>query len=252
VATAVKAKMIFAYMHEYESHFGDLSQVSRLEQRMCEFYPDDLGVRQFSLRFVTSAFDPTSVRPIISSQQTRPRIDFHPSIEASTSAVNSPQLKILDITAANSPKRPFPGDDFEDSQPRKLLRGESPLKGAAGRRMDQQKRQNLNGYPTSSLSQAHPAPPAPLPAQINFLLSIIPKASSYTDTRFDATKMVELIREVHLRPPGSIRPPEAQPPSWQPTYTPHQQTPAALPAFASTQAIGQPQYGGKWHPNFSR
>jgi cleavage stimulation factor subunit 3 len=246
-ATIGKAKPIFSYLHEYESHFGELSQVARLEQRMRDLYPEDLGLKQFSQRFVSSNFDPTSIRPIVSPQQFRPKGYIQPSIEVPESHPESPPSKLVDSAVTNSPKRPLPVEDFEEHSPRKLARGESPLKGAAGRRMDQQKRQNVNGYPSSSLSQVYVPPPAPLPGQINFLLSIIPKASTYVDARFDPVKMVELIRDVRLPPPGSLRQAEHQPsPTWPPPPQFQHQQPAMPTAFpAPGQIIGQPPYSGK-------
>lgn len=215
---------------------------------MRDLYPEDLGLKQFSQRFVSSNFDPTSISPIFSSQQVKPKPFIHPSIEVSAPSANSPALKLVDIAATNSPKRPFPAEDFDDISPRKVARGESPLKGAAGRRMDQQKRQNVNGYSSSSLSQVHPPPPPPLPGQINFLLSIIPKASAYVDTRFDAARMVELIRDVRLPTPGSLRQSEQppQPPTnWppQPQFQ-HQPPPMMHPGFIPG-GQGQPQYNSK-------
>src|SRR2546423_12843711 len=115
---------------------------------MRDLYPEALGLKQFSQRFVSSNFDPTSIRPIVSASQTRPKGYIQPSIEVSEPSPNSPAIKHVDTLATNSPKRPFPVEDFEDNTPRKMARGESPLKGAAGRRMDQQKRQNANGYPS--------------------------------------------------------------------------------------------------------
>ena len=213
---------------------------------MRDLYPDDFGLNQFSQRFVSSIFDPTSVRPIVSAQQTRPKPYAHPSIESAAPIVNSPNIRLADMLPTNSPKRPLPLEEFEETLPRKIARGESPLKGAAGRRMDQQKRQNVNGFAPSTLSQVHAPPPAPLPGQVNFLLSIIPKAASYTDTRFDAAKMVELMRDVRLPPPGSMRPPEPQAqPSWAPP--PHYQSQPGImqhPGFIPAgQSMGQPQYG---------
>ena len=247
-ATASKAKPIFEYLHEYESHFGELSQISRLEQRVHDLYPEDHDQKQFAQRFVSSNFDPTKVRPIISTQQVKPKPLLQPSIEGPASITHSPPLRLPETATTSSPKRPFPADDFEDNQPRKLARGESPLKGAAGRRMDQQKRQNLNGYPASSLSQVHAPPPPPLPGQINFLLSIIPKASTYVDARFDPVKMVELIRDVRLPQPGSLRQQEQQPPHWPPQFQHQQQAPTPHPGFMpGTAGMGQPQYTGKFH-----
>ena len=254
--TVVKAKPIFLFLHEYESHFGELSQVARLEKRMRELYPEDLELRHFAQRYVSSGFDPTTVRPIVSPQQVKTKTLIHRSVEGDTSAVDSPPMKLSETAATNSPKRPLPTEDFEDTQPRKVARGESPLKGAAGRRMDQQKRQNLNGHAPSSLSQVHLPPPPPLPGHIAFLLSIIPKASTYVDARFDPIKMVELLRDVRL-PPTAFRAPEATP-SWHqhqqpppPHFHPQAQSVMHSGMMPSGHGMGQPQYGGKQHLFFS-
>ena len=55
---------------------------------------------------------------------------------------NSPHLGHL-LPVTNSPKRPL--EDAESEQPRKIIRGESPLKGAAGRRLDAARRNNAVG-----------------------------------------------------------------------------------------------------------
>ena len=85
----------------------------------------------------------------------------------------------------DSPKRPYPEDDSGNdsySRPRKMARSDSPLKGAAGRRLDQQRR-----------NQA-----APLELDISFLLGILPPAHQYDFVRFNAGKMVDLLQKVSL------------------------------------------------------
>ena len=215
---------------------------------MRDLYPDDLGLRQFSQRFVSASFDPTCVRLVLSSQQMKPKPAIHPSIESQPPFSNSPPAKLAETATTSSPKRPFPSDDVDDGQPRKVLRGESPLKGAAGRRMDQQRRHNANGLVPSSLSQMHPAPPPPLPGQINFLLSIIPKASTYVDARFDPVKMVELLRDVRIPPSPSMRPPEQPAPTGWPPAAPLHPPPSTIhPGFGGGgPGTGQPQFGGKF------
>lgn len=94
----------------------------------------------------------------------------------------SPGPQYMNVT--NSPKRPFGGDDFEElNRPRKLARGESPLKGAAGRRLDQQRRNQG----------------APLSRDITFLLGILPQAHVYALSpgafRLNAPNLVSLIRD---------------------------------------------------------
>ncbi|KAI6878264.1 hypothetical protein KC318_g17320, partial [Hortaea werneckii] len=42
--------------------------------------------------------------------------------------------------------------------------------------------------------------PAPLPRDINFLLSIFPHAGTYNKAFFDPRKMIELLRNINLEP----------------------------------------------------
>ena len=129
--------------------------------------------------------------------------------------VNSPIQKVIDqITHTSSPKRPLPlDDDDEDSRPQKVARGESPFMATQIRKIPQ----------PSAL--ARPPAPAPLPPALMHLLSILPKASAYTDIRFDANAIHKLIKEKHLPPPTAVsitRPPPTPQtgaaPAWPPQY----------------------------------
>jgi cleavage stimulation factor subunit 3 len=244
-ASVSKAKPLFIFFHDYESHYGDLIQIAKLEARMASLYPDDLGLRQFASRFKSPSFDPTAVTAIVSTQQTVPKQNVYPSIETTNYGANSPAARIIESINTNSPKRAFP-DDFEDSQPRKVVRGESPLKGAAGRRMATQQR-GANGMPVPAMPPAQAGPP-PLPNAVNYLLTIIPKASTYSDTRFDAVKIMGLIRDIRLPPPiaiGSARhdQPQAAAPSWQPPQFQHG-PPASLPPPGYMPPGANPPFGG--------
>jgi len=105
----------------------------------------------------------------------------------------SPRPTYLHTT--NSPKRPFGEESGNESdRPRKLARGESPLKGAAGRRLDQQKRmQQTHGAPVWQT-----AAPFAIPRDITFLLSIIPRSETYTATRFNPEAMVRLLSQTPI------------------------------------------------------
>ncbi|KAL4885127.1 hypothetical protein BJY04DRAFT_215003 [Aspergillus karnatakaensis] len=195
-----KAKPIFAFLHEYESRYGDLVQVINLENRMRELYPDDPTLEQFAHRFSAPNFDPTTFRPIISPFQTRPKTAY-PG-EQVTSRHGTPTSRYQEQSVINSPKRSL--EDFDDdvSRPRKFVRGESPLKTAQRRQFDQQKRTQPT-LQTPMSSQYRPqGSPAPLPRDIVYLLSVIPSAASYTAGRFSAEKMVDLIRRLDM--PGSV------------------------------------------------
>ncbi|KAG8157678.1 hypothetical protein KVR01_012340 [Diaporthe batatas] len=182
-----KAKALFAYFHKYESQYGDRSQFVKLEQRMAELFPEDPKLAHFKARFATANFDPIAARIIVSpSAQLRPK-NIMPSIEQRASVLNSPRPSVRQPVSprpqfVNSPKRPLPVEDLDDSlnPPRKMQRGESPLKGAAGRRLNQQNRMQA----------------APISRDITFLLSQIPPASAYDFPRFDSGNMVRFLREI--------------------------------------------------------
>lgn len=195
-----KAKPIFAFLHEYESRYGDLAQVINLENRMRELFPEDPTLEQFSHRYSTPAFDPTAVRPILSPSQTRPKASF--SREQPESRYGTPTPKYLDVPSTNSPKRALEEFDDDMSRPRKFVRAESPLKTVQARRLEQQKRSQLNGSGQTGTQFRPQASPAPLPRDIVYLLSIIPPASTYTAGRFSPEKLVDLIRRIDI--PSSV------------------------------------------------
>lgn len=187
--TLVKAKPLYAYFHKYESQYGELSQISKLEDRMAELFPEDPRLDIFMSRYSNSKFDPI-VTPIIISKavQMRPKMTV-PAITGLESAQNSPRPRRQDhspmpqfVRATASPKRPFGTDDDELNPPKRVARGISPLKGAAGRRLDQQRRNQSASFHRD----------------ITFLLGILPPAHTYDAQRFSAPNMVSLLRDVHL------------------------------------------------------
>ncbi|CAL5870382.1 uncharacterized protein PFLUO_LOCUS4618 [Penicillium psychrofluorescens] len=192
-ANAHKAKPIFSFLHEYESRYGDLVQVINLENRMRELYPEDPNLSQFTRRYSSPNFDPTAVRPILSPSQTRPKTSL-PGVTA-----EPPTTGYLDPSMSSSPKRPFPSDDFDDSnRPRKFVRAESPLKGTTGRRAEQPMRgQPPNGQTTTSAYMPQGSQ-TPLPRDVVHLLSIIPAASTYTISRLSPEKMIDLLRRIDI------------------------------------------------------
>ncbi|KAL4810535.1 hypothetical protein BDV18DRAFT_131218 [Aspergillus unguis] len=194
-----KTKPIFAFLHEYESRYGDLVQVINLETRMRELFPDDPTLDQFAHRFSTPAFDPTTFRPIISPSQTRPKTGYP---AGQVSSRHGTPTRFPEPSVTNSPKRPL--DDFDDdtSRPRKFVRGESPLKTTQRRQLDQKRTQQTLQVPSSSSQYRSQGSPAPLPRDIVYLLSVIPAASTYTAGRFSPEKIVDLIRRLDM--PSSI------------------------------------------------
>lgn len=201
--TVAKAKPLFIYFHDFESRYGEFSQINKLEQRMRELFPEDPQLKLFAQRHTSQGFDPTAIRPIISPTQTRPPSFVLPSIEKPPSAQDSPRPSIVQaFQVNNSPKHQLDDSDSESlAPPRKLIRAESPLKGAAGRRMDAQKKTGLrNEIPLSTPRPppAIPQPPPLLPAGILQLLSAIPRAETYNATRLVPERMVDLLRKVDL------------------------------------------------------
>lgn len=203
-----QTKTLYAYFHKWESQYGEHAQVMKLEQRMAELFPEDPKLTLFNKRFATDKFDPIAARIIISpTTQLRPKSSVVPSIEPITSRpispaplpyVPSPHPGLLQV--AQSPKRPFPVEDFEDANPpRKMMRGEesqrgvSPLKGAAGRRLDQQRRMQGHG-PGSSYTAA----PRPISRDITFLLNIIPSPDLYRGPHFDRHMVVYTLQTTRV------------------------------------------------------
>ncbi|GAO18387.1 uncharacterized protein UV8b_05405 [Ustilaginoidea virens] len=188
--TLAKARPLYAYFHKYESQYGELSQILKLEARMAELFPDDPKLKSFTCRYSSESFDPVAAPIIISKAvQMRPKQLAAPPIEHPMPAresippvrpEQSPRPQYVRATA--SPKRPFGADDEELNPPKRLARGVSPLKGAAGRRLDQQRRNQ-----TSALHR-----------DITFLLGILPPANTYDAQRLLPPAMVTLLRDTPL------------------------------------------------------
>ncbi|KAL1635407.1 mRNA 3'-end-processing protein rna14 [Diplodia intermedia] len=218
--TLSKAKPIYAFFHEYESHYGELSQIQELEKRMSELFPEDAQLSHFSRRYSKPSFDPTAMRPIISPlTQARPKPPpgMEQPAQVAQPAAPVPQQQppapsvppsVIDsprpppVQARDSPKRPYVPDDSDNDsavQPRKIARGESPLKGAAGRRLAAQQGRNL-GRDGANSTQAGGAggQPTPLPRDLTFILSIIPSAHTYNSVRFIPERVVDVLRNVQL------------------------------------------------------
>ena len=194
--TLPKAKPLYAFFHAFEAGHGELSQVIKLEKRISDLFPEDPRLASFSQRFVYEGFDPTAIRLIL-SPGTQARTKIMPSVEA-PSVHNSPPNNYVQPTY--SPKRPLPFEesDTEINRPRKIVRGESPLKGAAGRRLDQQKRSRLPNEMANYEGHGNDriVNPPLLPREVLFLLSIIPNASTYHATKLKPAELVRVIRDL--------------------------------------------------------
>ncbi|KAI0377244.1 hypothetical protein F5Y04DRAFT_190572 [Hypomontagnella monticulosa] len=193
-----KLKPIYAYFHNHEARFGELAQVRDLEKQMGELFPEDPSLAHFAARYTTDKFNPVTARVIVSpARQMRPKSIMQSIEQLPTSARSSPHpAPQMERTpqpqfypAVNSPKRPFQPDDQDEYPPRKVARGASPLKGAAGRRLDQQRRAQ-QGQSTSSYTAA----PTPLPRDVTFFLGLIPPAEAFRGNHFNTAGVVRLIQ----------------------------------------------------------
>lgn len=205
-------------MHDFESRYGELSSVTKLETRMRELFPEDPQLKLFASRYSDSDVDPAAMRPVISpTTQMRPKLILPPVVQEqhhSTSIQNSPHQSLASLAgtvplATLSPKRPLDDSDTESTYHRnKIPRAESPLKGAAGRRLAANRSQlrqelqpngSINGTPQPQhLSLPNMQGPPPLPPEVYRLLSMIPRAESYNATRFDPQRMADLLRSIDL------------------------------------------------------
>lgn len=112
----------------------------KLEKRIKENFPDDSSLARFSNRYSGEDFDPITARPLLSSTQVRPKATQNAERPMQLSH-DSPNSSAIVLNSSNSPKRPLADEADGDSiYPRKIARGESPLKGAAGRRLVDAKR----------------------------------------------------------------------------------------------------------------
>lgn len=258
--TVSKAKPLYAFFHHFESRYGELNQMVKLEKRMSDLFPEDPSLVLFSRRFQEQGFDPTIIRPIISpATQTRQKtisgIDEAPS--------QSPPNRLN--TDFNSPKRPLPTEDSDtEGPPTKIARhihDASPLKGlkgAAGRRLDQQNRNRSQDMPQFNQQYPmpmQPLPPPPLPRDITFLLSIIPKSETYLATPFVPDAMVRLIRSTNIPTSVNELPPQAvgrgAPPMHHGQPLPHLQQMPPVPHGSPMPPMAHGQYPGQFNGLYS-
>ena len=156
---------------------------------MAELFPHDPKLACFAARFSSDTFDPVAAPIIISKAvQMRPKQAPH-TIEQPASAQDTPapmrpeqNARPQYLRATASPKRPLGLDEEDINPPKRLARGVSPLKGAAGRRLDQQRRNQATA----------------LHRDITFLLGILPPAHSYDTQRFNPSGMVGLLRNAQV------------------------------------------------------
>ncbi|KAF2769106.1 Suf-domain-containing protein [Teratosphaeria nubilosa] len=144
-----KVRPLLGFMHNYESEYGDLAQMQKLEKRMREMFPDEPEIERFSNRFTTRSFDAMAEQIVLSPTQARPKTTFlappMTAVSAGMSNLEKPSLQlgpngpfVAGPGGVTSPKRGFEEISDAESPNRrasKFARAESPLKGAAGRRI---------------------------------------------------------------------------------------------------------------------
>ena len=174
---------------------------------MAELFPEDPKLKWFAARFETDTFDPVAAPVIISkAAQMRPKQLIPVVVEQPLPARHTPMPpsrqeqspRVQYARATASPKRPLGAIDEDDiNPPKRLQRGLSPLKGAAGRRLDQQRRNQASA----------------LHRDITFLLGILPPAHSFDGARVNNSALVTVLRDTHVpnqaqarsQPPGHAR-----------------------------------------------
>ena len=183
---AHKARPLYLFLHDWESRYGELGQITKLEKRMADLFD---GGSIFAQRFQAIQasgikFDATAARLVV-SPNTQMRSRSAPTIVETFGAPHSPAQ--VSVQSNDTPKRRF-GEVESDNElhpPRKLARGESPLKGAAGRRLE---------------ARRAPAGPTPLPSGVNFLLQILPsRGASQKLPVLNNAGLLEVLRRVDLK-----------------------------------------------------
>ncbi|KAK4497485.1 hypothetical protein PRZ48_011936 [Zasmidium cellare] len=209
-----KCRDLFVFMHDYESKYGDLAQIHRLEKRMAEMYPEEPDVNRFSNRFSLPTFDAMHAQLLLSPTQALPKTELPvvaappPQAMASIEQRLSPKAPEI-LLGPNgpyvaSPKRPLEDSDTDTPQ-RKFMRAESPLKGAAGVRMQGKATTTGGGsggfatktFVPANVAAAQAPPPTPLPPIIEWFLRILPNAAAYNGVRFDPAKLVQFMPTVN-------------------------------------------------------
>lgn len=204
-----KTKPLYKYFHEYESQYGELTQITKLEKRMADLFPEDPKLQLFSHRFAFRQFDPTAVRPIISpraQQEPKPLSMLGmPPIDPplNISINNSPRVLPSEVSQGLPAKRAVAQDDSDNdsTRPSKIARSDSPLKGAAGRRLDQARRNMQTGTVPLPAPLPEKVPHAtPLPWEINMILNRLPHANKYNGPPIPASTTMGLLQALPLPP----------------------------------------------------
>jgi cleavage stimulation factor subunit 3 len=219
-----KCRRLLGYMHEHESKYGDLAQIYKVEKRLRELYAEEPDISHFSHRYALPDFDAIDIQLIISPTQALPRPLQRPPPTAPppvnndiTNSIEAPEILLgPNGPYVASPKRPLDdADEAEAPQPqRKFLRAESPLKGAAGIRIQNSKANNAHhaasgsiggnsasgagGFATKTFVPTQTASAPPLPPRIESILQMLPNANRYDQVKLDPAKLVAFLSGVYV------------------------------------------------------
>ena len=226
-----RCRPLIGYMHDFESKYGDLAQIHKLEKRMAEIYPDEPEIARFAHRLELPTFDGIHQQLILSSTQAQPKPtsglpsgiaaqhimagQLAPSIEGPSSPKAPEILLGPNGPYVASPKRPHDfGNSDDDGPSRKFMRGESPLKGATGgvRLAATTMGGGKGGFATKTFVPVNgaappaalpppgmppmPVGPPPLPVQVLQVLGTLPNAREYNSVRFHTNELVNFLARV--------------------------------------------------------
>lgn len=214
---------LLGWMYHFESRYGDLAQVRKLEARMRELFGAEPGLEleRFAERFEVGGFDGVGVQLPLSEKQIRPKttVTLPPTVMVEAAGADALRLGPGGPYMA-SPKRPLDDLDTDAETPRKFMRAESPLKGITNRKPTTTgtlpppvsgggtltTQTGSGGFMTKNYvpatSPAAPGnqvqPPAPLPREITLLLQVLPNGAAYRKTcpqwLFDPGRVLGLLK----------------------------------------------------------
>ena len=146
-----KLRALFSFMHSFESEYGDLQQIQRIEQRTRDLFPGESEVAIFSSRFTLPSFDPLEAQILLSPAQAQPRKTY-----------NSANTTIPNIETPNGGRSPAP--KYPSSRPQRPLRRQSQARARGLRGRHPTKEIRPQRIPTER--RGGPKTPRPLHASL--------------------------------------------------------------------------------------
>ncbi|KAA8912258.1 hypothetical protein TRICI_003538 [Trichomonascus ciferrii] len=160
--SAEEARPLYERFLSYEANYGELAALLRLEKRYKDVYADVTAVSVFSKRYSQDGYDP--IKEVDLGERYRGANQSKKQTKQQQSTKEEPVLVDDDVPPAKRTKEENGGEASTTTY--------SPT--------FEQAAQNA------------------LPAGIMALLKVLPPAASYDTVRFDATKLVKLIKETSI------------------------------------------------------